>query len=77
MVIKATMKTYTLSKVIIMQSLKAHALRVSEKKATLNLFSNEICKLSFLNMCENVKNSSVFMIYLTQLTIVQSFNLIG
>ena len=55
-IIKPTMKMHTLSKVIIMQSLKDLALRVSEKKAMLKFFSSEeICQLSPLNMRKKSK----------------------
>ena len=53
-VIKPGMNLYAPSKVIIMQSLKALALTVSQKKVTLKLFhNNEIHQLSPLYMCEN------------------------
>ena len=50
------MNLYAPSKVIIMQSLKALALTVSEKKAMVKFFSNkEICQISPWNMCKNKK----------------------
>ena len=62
---------YTPSKFITMKKLKDLALMVSEKKSTLMIFQmrNYVSYLPW--MC------GIFMIYMTYLTILKSFNFIG
>ena len=75
-VIEPSLTTY-LSKLIIMQSLKALALMVAEKKPTLKVLSNEeICQLSPLNMCPHQKRWYIHDLF-GLLNNLGSFNLIG
>ena len=78
------MTMYTPSKIIIIQGLKELALKASKKKLNLFMvvFSNKaISQLSPLNMCnkkntKKIQNGGIFMIYSSQPTFIQSFNLI-
>ena len=60
-----------------MQSLKGLALIVSEKKPTLIFYFEMKKYVNYLPwICANVKESDIFIINLTYLTILQRFNLI-
>ena len=76
-VIKPGMNCKTPSKVIITQSLKDLPQTVPAKKPMLIIFvKSENTSVISLNMCQS-ENSGIFIIYLTYLTILQTFNLIG
>ena len=64
---------WTLSKFITMQSLKDLTLLVFEKRPLIKLFSNEEIIISFESVQKFFKRGT-FMIYLTDFTIIQSFN---